>query len=520
MSYSPLDNTLTVSKDNWDKRTGPSIGDSERIYGLRIFIKPWETDDTWLGELLQHLPRNRSIIQLTIEFLQLAPNQRRHQLKWDIFHTIIPFIENNSNLTDIQLCGGTTSMLRSLSSALSSCKNKRLERINLTRNQDEAGYREFFTSLNDYNNLREICVGDNKMWTEGVTILSSLLKKPSSSICSLELNNSLDDEHITILGNGLVGNKHVTNIDLWRNSSVTAVGWDRFSQALFHPECAIKTLRLVDTNLDDEGVTYVGYALAVNKSIKSLVLTDNDTITQGGLRGLLQCMRNPDSSLEQLILKNCGINDEGIALTMEKVAQSVSLKTLNMSSNNSITSRGLRTIYHALFNCELSLEVIYLEQNWGINFGDLEEEDWLLYPRALCDKSSINNTFYSNHTIQSIELDICNEEYETDEFRDYRIDLDRLSIIWCDIRKFLGMNYNENKVKVARKKIMKSHFAGEAVDISVFALMPEALIPHAIEGIGRDKLGFSLMYQFVAGYPLDFSDSISSRAAKKLKQSS
>ena len=82
------------------------------------------------------------------------------------------------------------------------------------------------------------------------------------------------------------------------------------------------------------------------------------------------------------------------------------------------------------------------------------------------------------------------------------------------------MNYNENKVKVARKKIMKSHFAGEAVDISVFALMPEALIPHALEWIGRDKLGFSLMYQFVAGYPLDFSDYNPSRAAKKLKQSS
>ena len=210
MSYSPLDNTLTVSKDNWDKRTGPSIGDSERIYGLRIFIKPWETDDTWLGELLQHLPRNRSIIQLTIEFLRLAPNQRRHQLKWDIFHTIIPFIENNSNLTDIQLCGGTTSMLRSLSSALSSCKNKRLERIKLTRyHQAEAGFREIFTSLVEYNNLREICVSFSKIDTEGVTVLSNLLNKPTSSICSFELEgNVLDDEHITILGNGLIGNKN------------------------------------------------------------------------------------------------------------------------------------------------------------------------------------------------------------------------------------------------------------------------------------------------------------------------
>ena len=195
-------------------------------------------------------------------------------------------------------------------------------------------------------------------------------------------------------------------------------------------------------------------------------------------------MRNPDSSLDDLILQNCGINDEGVVLIMEKVAHSVSLKTLSMSDNESMTSRGLITIYHAIFNRELSLERIFLESNPGINFDDLEEEDWLLLPRALCDKSSINNTFYSNHTIQKIGL----EE------------------IWVDCENLLEMNENENKIEVAREKILKSHFIGEAVDISVFALMPEALLPHAIEWIGRDRLGFSLMYQFVAGYPLDFSD--------------
>jgi hypothetical protein len=276
----------------------------------------------------------------------------------------------------------------------------------------------------------------------------------------------------------------LTSISFRENRRITAVGWVRFSQALFHPECAIKNLKLVDTNLDDEGVTVLGYALTINKSIKSLDLTDNDTITLEGLRGLLQCMRNPDSSLDDLILQNCGINDEGVVLIMEKVAHSVSLKTLSMSDNESMTSRGLITIYHAIFNCELSLERIFLESNPGINFDDLEEEDWLLLPRALCDKSSINNTFYSNHTIQKIGL----EE------------------IWVDCENLLEMNENENEIEVAREKILKSHFIGEAVDISVFALMPEALLPHAIEWIGRDRLGFSLMYQFVAGYPLDFSN--------------
>ena len=520
----PTVECLTVDKENWDKRAGQAIGDSKTLRELRITIVPELEPDPWLGELLQHLPRNRSIKQLDIVLFELKPNQCKYILKMDIFRSLVLFIEHNSNLIDIDffVLKGTASILHSLSLALSSCKSKRLEKISLHCGRNNPGDGDICTSLNGYNNLREICVRSIKIETEGVTVLSNLLKKPTSSICSLELeNNSLDDEHITILVNGFIGNKDVTSISFRENPNITAVGWGRFSQALFHPECAIKILRLADANLDDEGFTVLGYALNINKSIKSLDLAENNTITLEGLRGLLQCMRNPDTSLDDLELSYCRINDEGVGLIMEKVAQSVSLKTLSMSSNESITSRGLKTIYHAMFNCELSLEVIVLERNEGIDFDDFEEEDLLVFPRAICDKSSINNTFYSNHTIQSIELD----EYDPYENRDYDDPvIDRMFEIDDDRRELLDMNCNKNKVEVARKKIMRSHFSGEAVDISVFALMPETLLPHAIEWIGRDRedrFGFSLMYQFVAGNPLYFSDdNYSSRAAKKLKQSS
>ena len=511
----PTVECLTVTTVNWDKRAGRAIGDSETLRELQIHILHRETDCIWLGELLQYLLRNRSITKLGIIFISCGPVGYQYNLEKDVFRSLIPFIEHNNNLIDIEFDCGPISMMRSLSFALASCKNKRLERIKLQDIQDEGDYRdiyygEFFVSMNDYNNLRHICVVGCKIGTDGVTELSNLLKKPSSSICSLYLeDNSLDDDHIAILGNGLVGNKHEISIDLRKNSSITATGWARFSQALLHPECSIKTVRLSGTNLDDEGVTYLGYALITNKSIKSLALTNNDTITLEGLRDLMQCMRNP--SLEDLVLQNCGINDEGLALIMEKVAESVSLKTLHLPLNRSITSRGLITIFHALFNCELSLEFINLHSNSGIDFDDIEEEDWFLLLRAFCDKSSISNTFYSNHTLQIIGLDGFDDDDECEDW---------LKKIWLDCDNLLDMNDNENKVEVAREKILESHFTGEAVDISVFALMPETLLPHAIEWIARDRLGFSLMYQFVAGYPLDFSDYNPSRAAKKRKQSS
>jgi hypothetical protein len=245
--------------------------------------------------------------------------------------------------------------------------------------------------------------------------------------------------------------------------------------------------------------------------MKSLDLSDNYNISLEGLRGLLQCMRNPVSSLDELILQNCGVNDEGIVLIMEKVAQSVSLKKLDLSCNDLISSRGMITIIHALSNCELSLECINLEGYNGIDFDVIDEEDWFSLLRAFCDKSSINNTFYSNHTLHSFPQNEYFPDWRGDEYTEF------LNEIWSDIANLFDMNCNENKVAVAREKILNSHFTGAAADIEVFAFMPEALLPHAIEWIGRDRLGFSLMYQFVGGYPVYFSDDNLSRAVKKPK---
>jgi Ran GTPase-activating protein (RanGAP) involved in mRNA processing and transport len=507
----PTVTSLTVNRGDWDKRAGQAIGDSETIRELVINMLHRETDCTWFGELLPYLLRNRSITKLSIIFISIGVVGYKYNLQKDIFRSLIPFIEHNNNLVYIEFACGPISMLRSLSYALSSCKNKRLERIDLRSIQNEGDdrefyYGEFFASLNGYNNLSHVRVVNCKIGTDGVTKLSNLLKKPASSICRLDLEkNSLNDEHTTILGNGVIGNKNLTSISLWVNPSITAVGWDRFSQTFVYPECALQTLQLRYTNLDDEGVTFIGNALTMNKSIKSLCLTGNDAITSEGLRGLLQCMRNPDSSLEDLTLSNCGVDDEGVTVIMEKVVQSVSLKTLDLSCNG-ITSTGLIMIIDALFYYELTLEAIDLSGNHGIH-DELEDEDRLSLLRVLCDKSSINDTFLSNHTLQSIILDGYSHYDWPERF-------------WEDLDYLLNMNDNENKVEVAREKILNSHFTGEAVDIGVFARMPEALLPHAIEWIGRDRLGFSLMYQFVGGYPLDFSDYNSSRAAKKLKHSS
>jgi hypothetical protein len=83
------------------------------------------------------------------------------------------------------------------------------------------------------------------------------------------------------------------------------------------------------------------------------------------------------------------------------------------------------------------------------------------------------------------------------------------------------MNVNKNDNKVARQKISKHHFAGESADkFNFFASMPESVLVHANEWIGRDKLGHLLMYEFVRTFPHMVSTQIvtDDAAGKKRKR--
>lgn len=64
------------------------------------------------------------------------------------------------------------------------------------------------------------------------------------------------------------------------------------------------------------------------------------------------------------------------------------------------------------------------------------------------------------------------------------------------------MNENEDKSEVAREKILKQHFSGRSTNsYNVFARMPASVLVYGIEWIGRDDLGYSLMNDFLRGFP-------------------
>jgi len=127
-----------------------------------------------------------------------------------------------------------------------------------------------------------------------------------------------------------------------------------------------------------------------------------------------------------------------------------------------------------------------LELGGNTTTGVMNEEHFICQVQQcvsniICDATSIESTYSSNHTL-------CYVKVRRVEVED----------------AYLTMNQNENKASVARQKILMHHFTGHDEDINVFTQMPETILPHAISWIGRDSLGYSLMLNFVQGSPTLF----------------
>lgn len=493
---------LTVAWNSWIERAGQVIGDSKSLNNLDITIRSNDLKEIWLEDLLQHLQRNRSIEHLVIYFekIQISDDKTPEEEDCDIFQVLTPFLEENSNLDHITIHEGSKCMIRSLSLALLSCQNKLLRSISLHNIETGWDVRQFFCSLTEYVSLEYISIRGSCLGTEGSKALSKLIQSPSSVIHCLELvDNTFDEDCFSIICDGLVKNSSIGFLNFGMNS-IPAAGWSVFSTVLSRR--FFEVLWLDDTGMDNEGATVLGDALA-GYCLLYLDLSCNQAITLEGWQGFFNCLNSPNLALNTLNLEYCNINDEGVALIMNALEGYVPMERLFLDSNV-ITSRGLRTILNSLLTCEISLRQLQLTEN-NIDFGDLAVEEVLLLSRTLCDKSTIESTYYSTHICCAINFGVIN-------VGDFDDNVDEL---WHDIQSSLGVD--------ARDKIMKHHFPGRDTDLSAFASMPETVLPYAIEWIGRDSLGRSLMYQFVGGFPTLFearNRSITSGTEKKRKYQS
>jgi hypothetical protein len=456
---------LILRRKDWIEGAGRVIGESRILRDLEINYdricdhngNPLNIDEPWMEELCRGLSINRSI-----ELFRLRMNWNESQM--DIFRTIAPLFENNDNLRYLEIYRAEPRTLESLSVVLSGCKNSHLEHICLTKAAvPEAGVAMFIKSLNSIHSLLDLRFEQIYLGKTGTEALADLLNNPTSKLQELLMNDTRlgkgkSEDGVYCLRKALAINKNLRTLSFFFGDGNTSLRvWQGIVECLANPNGKMEELTLKSSSIADSGMICLGDALVENQTLKILDMVGfkADSITSDGWQSLSTCLTNPKSALEELSIRYCNIDQEGIETIIEALDGNTRLKKLTISSIHDIDVD-----------------------------GEMWEEIWERLDAILGD-TTIEGTFSSNHTLEDIKI---TSEYEDILPAEY-------------IRRSLNVNKNENKSEVARQKILKCYFPGDYRNIHIFTRIPESVLVYAMEWMGRNNLGYSLMYSVVRCFP-------------------
>jgi len=357
-----------------------------------------------------------------------------------------------------------------------------------------------------------------------------------TSMKSLNINsNKIDDAGLVELAN--IGT--VKFLNMYRSRSATPPGWRSFFNSLRIRGTQLKKLDISWNNIGNEGIQAVGSLISNMASLKTLDLSRmmylNNNITSQGWVSFFNTLQGSSLNLVQLNLGNNSIDDQGIQLLVRFVSSMTSLKYLDLDDNQLVTPSGWwRALSGYLQSPNFRLERLDLDEN-NINddtvialtntlsqnktlkylsLDDCADEDdnlsitersWGAVSTLLCNKTSIMDTYNSNHTLQDIGCD------PTD-----------------DLSSLLELNKNKDKAEVTRQKILHTHFStNETSKLQEFLDMELQMMPAAIAWIvrplpigceGTQVSELSLLYNLTRRLPDLFDSSAQKKPGEAKKK--
>jgi len=252
---------------------------------------------------------------------------------------------------------------------------------------------------------------------------------------------------------------------------------------------SLQYLNLSGCNVTDEQLLPITYSIRGLPLLESLDLDEN-RISNVGCQTISELLYDPNSNLKDMALRSNNIDNEGATYFAFGLANNTKFKELY------------------LFNNQLDISI----------------ED--AFSEALCDTSSINSTFDSNHTFIELFLENDNEEGHRELYGEH-------------LHSLLELNWGTNKRHVAIKKILRYHpnldmaslFELDLVDgernlkglprvIDWFEKAKEAVTGEDEEDGGYTVEGRKLsgIYQFVHAMPLQFVPASHSEVEDKKKR--
>ena len=365
--------------------------------------------------------------------------------------------------------------------------------------------------------LKELVILDDDELTNinegGWVTFSNVLRNPRSALTKLSLlNNSITDNAMQSFADALVANinnSKLRNLDFSGNTELTETGWATFFAVLLrNPNSAVKILHLNCTSINDN--VMLSFAEVLNR-LQELSICSNYHVTTAGWIQLSTVLRNPDSALRKMSIKDNSFKDVVVgALTMALTGNN-RLKELVLSHNNEVTQAGWMQLSTVLRHPDSALEMIELRGvhiNNDIMFAfaealtnnhmlqelvlelDLENDimvdGYEAFARILCNESSIRSMFTSNHTLEKL----CRESDD--------------SFLPENLKLLLRVNRDYTESQAARLKIIKTHYRGRKVkQMEPFTEMDLCVRPHAIAWMARDDINCYRInvYRFLRAVP-------------------
>eukprot|EP00577_Skeletonema_sp_RCC1716_P010900 CAMPEP_0113418600 /NCGR_PEP_ID=MMETSP0013_2-20120614/26299_1 /TAXON_ID=2843 ORGANISM="Skeletonema costatum, Strain 1716" /NCGR_SAMPLE_ID=MMETSP0013_2 /ASSEMBLY_ACC=CAM_ASM_000158 /LENGTH=516 /DNA_ID=CAMNT_0000305859 /DNA_START=184 /DNA_END=1731 /DNA_ORIENTATION=+ /assembly_acc=CAM_ASM_000158 len=236
---------------------------------------------------------------------------------------------------------------------------------------------------------------------------------------------------------------------------------------------SLKVLALRSNFIGNDGLLAVVEALANCSSLEKLDLSRNDfSFAEAGLGSLSGWLQRDEVNLKSLHLQCCRINDEGLRVVAQGVANHC--EELDLDENRTFAATGLSYLSNTIRSDSCRVKTLHLElipiiandwlevlarglaDNKSVRLLYLDDSDldnditvasagWIAFSTALCDTCSVNSTYLSNRTI----IDICQKEDEA-------IARPRENTLRRDISQYLRLN-REHPQYAARCKILMNH---------------------------------------------------------------
>ena len=336
----------------------------------------------------------------------------------------------------------------------------------------------------------------------------------------------LGGEVFTVLGSFFRDNHNLTAINI-NNCDFGDEGCRLFALALgSSTHKSLKEVDLRNNNISEEGMVDIITSLSMFPHLEHLDL-DGNRLHKNGCMALSTLLRCSATELQYLYISNNEINDEGIEALVPALKNCCRLQSLNICENPSITTRGWQSLATILEAPNFKLErldissnnvddeavasfVNALTRNHMMNTLDLDNnhsitaEGWEALLKLLCNTSSVNATFLSNHTL----------DYLGDEVNDHEM-----------LGPLLGLNGRDDKKEVAMIKILQCH---EDFDMQPFFEWEFKVLPLVLNWLERasvcdmpedfepniEERKLSTIYQFVRGMPVLY---VETRLRKELE---